>query len=618
MIRALLLDFDGLLYDTESSAYGAWEQLYAQHGEHLSRSRWVAEVMGRPPGASAFDALAELERLTGERFDRTAVRAERDAWRRTMLPHHLMPGADELLAGARALGLMTAIVTSNSLANVRAHLARAGSTHPFDAIVCADGDPARGKPLPTLYLEALDELQIEADGAVALEDSPNGVAAAKAAGLYCIAVPNEITRGAPGLELADRTLDSLTELRLGEPAWAEPQRTEARFAEPQTPGSAGKASIAERMRRHRRGLVDSGRSPLYVALVGAAADDWDAGGIVRTLFDGIDVPRGSVPALRLMAALHELALSGREPELSAFYPSTGGTRSPEQAWPVAREVLQRNADWIKPRLRRTVQTNEPGRSAVLYPVLLWLTARHGRPIRLLEIGASAGLNLICDRYRYDVDGLALGDGDSPVVFEQPWRPGPSVDLAQAAARLRIAHREGCDPNPLDPSNPDDRRRLISYIWPDENERLARIEAALSVAAPRPPMVVRAPAIEWLPDALSRRRDGELTVVWHSVMRQYVEPDEWRLLADAFATAIGQAPDRPIAWVGMEPGSIDHRDEVTIRTRPDGAATRLAGCSDHGPPVVWDEASRAPADAGPSGVAQRASGGAAVGRDQPIG
>ena len=111
-----------------------------------------------------------------------------------------------LRSDARAAGLQTAIVTSNSLANVQRHLARAGSTHRFDAIVCADGDPLRGKPAPTLYLEALERLGRDAGQAIALEDSPNGVAAARDAGLYCIAVPSQITRGAPGLGCWPETL----------------------------------------------------------------------------------------------------------------------------------------------------------------------------------------------------------------------------------------------------------------------------------------------------------------------------------------------------------------------------------------------------------------------------
>jgi hypothetical protein len=346
-------------------------------------------------------------------------------------------------------------------------------------------------------------------------------------------------------------------------------------------------SVPERIRRHGRALARSERSPLYVALIAAAADDFEAGGVVARLFAGVDTPPGAVPALRLMAALHELALTGREPELSGFYPSAGGGRPPEDAWPIAREALERNFDWIEPRLHRTVQTNEPGRSAALYPVLLWLTAAHRRPLRLLEIGASAGLNLICDRYRYDVGELRLGDPGSPVRFDQPWRPAPAINLVAAATALRISHREGCDPNPLDPANPDDRRRLISYIWPDERDRLVRLDAALSVAAPRPPMVVSARAIDWLPDVLSRRRDGELTVVWHSVMRQYVSAGEWQALSEVFETAVAANPERPIALVGMEPVSDYAGFEITLRFGADHAERRIAGCGDHGPPVVWE-------------------------------
>lgn len=220
MLAALLLDFDGLLYDTESAAYAAWERLYAAHGAQMSLQRWVSEAIGRAPADQSFDPLVELERITGERFDRAAVRARRDAERQALLPHELMPGADALLAAARSRGLRTAIVTSNSRAKVDGHLARAGTAHQFDAIVCADGDAARSKPRPTLYLEALALLGLTADQAVAFEDSPNGIAAARAAGLYCVAVPNRLTRVASGVRAADRLLGSLADVDLDELARA--------------------------------------------------------------------------------------------------------------------------------------------------------------------------------------------------------------------------------------------------------------------------------------------------------------------------------------------------------------------------------------------------------------
>ena len=209
MVSALLLDFDGLLYDSETSAYEAWRELYEAHGAPFPLELWRTEVMGRPPGSSGFDAVSHLEQLTGERYDHAAVRTRRAARRAAMLPHGLMPGADALLAQARRRGIRTAIVTSNDRGRVTEHLARAGSHHRWDAVVAADGDPARGKPRPTLYLEALRELGLSAGDAIAFEDSPNGVAAATAAGLYTVAVPNVLTEGAPGLELADEMVASL-------------------------------------------------------------------------------------------------------------------------------------------------------------------------------------------------------------------------------------------------------------------------------------------------------------------------------------------------------------------------------------------------------------------------
>jgi HAD superfamily hydrolase (TIGR01509 family) len=214
MIEALLFDFDGLLYDSETSAYEVWRELYAEHGAEFPRELWQQQVMGRPPGSSGFDPLEHLEALASPGLDPEATEADRHRRRDELFPHALIDGAGELLARARAHGILTAIVSSNHRERIEEHLARAGQEADFDAIVTADGDAERGKPRPTLYLEALEVLGVPAERAVAFEDSPNGVRSAKAAGLHVVAVPNWLTEGAAGLEQADEILTSLADYAL--------------------------------------------------------------------------------------------------------------------------------------------------------------------------------------------------------------------------------------------------------------------------------------------------------------------------------------------------------------------------------------------------------------------
>ncbi len=171
----------------------------------------------------------------------------------------------------------------------------------------------------------------------------------------------------------------------------------------------GHLSLGARFRYHADSLARSERSPLCVTVMRAAADDIDAGGTVAELFADVPVPPGAVPTLRLLSAIHYLVLSGRSPRLAAFYPSVGGTAAPDDVWPVVLATLREHFDWVRVRLFRTVQTNEPGRATALFAGLLWLTERYLLPIRLLEIGASAGLNLFVDRFCYVVHGLSLGD-----------------------------------------------------------------------------------------------------------------------------------------------------------------------------------------------------------------
>jgi HAD superfamily hydrolase (TIGR01509 family) len=209
-IRAFLFDFDGLILDTELASRAGWELLYRDHGHELPPELW-ATVVGT---YGAWDPMAHLEELVGEPLEREALNVRRYAHEIALIEaEELRPGIAEYLAAARRHGLKRAIVSSSNRQWVKTHLERLDEAVGWDAICTAEGDRDRAKPAPTLYLEALDALGVAAGEAVAFEDSPNGVRAAKEAGIFCVAVPNEVTRNL-GLDEAgaDLVLDSLAEL----------------------------------------------------------------------------------------------------------------------------------------------------------------------------------------------------------------------------------------------------------------------------------------------------------------------------------------------------------------------------------------------------------------------
>jgi HAD superfamily hydrolase (TIGR01509 family) len=210
-VRALLFDFDGLILDTELASRAGWELLYRDQGHELPPDLW-ATVVGTTH--APFDPMAHLEELVGEPLDREALNERRYTHEIALIEaEELRPGITEYFTVARERGLKRAIVSSSPRSWVDMHLERLEEAVGWDAICTADRDPARAKPAPTLYLEALDLLGVTAAEAVAFEDSPNGVLAAKAAGIFCVAVPNEVTRDL-GLEEAgaDLVLDSLAGL----------------------------------------------------------------------------------------------------------------------------------------------------------------------------------------------------------------------------------------------------------------------------------------------------------------------------------------------------------------------------------------------------------------------
>ncbi len=325
-------------------------------------------------------------------------------------------------------------------------------------------------------------------------------------------------------------------------------------------------------------------SPLYGALLDRAAEDARVGGPVwRLLAPHAHDPGRSLPGLRLMGAVHRLVLEGRAAALAHHYPSAGG-RVPRPGregavWGAFRETL---ADPSLPDLiRRPVQTNEVGRSRALLGGFLACAGAFGLPLHLLEIGSSAGLNLRWDRYRYESGEEAWGDPASPVRFEEVFDgPGPPLD-----APAEVASRRACDTWPIDPTTEEGALTLLSYVWPDQEERIAHLRGAIEVARAVPARIEEADAVEWLGRELAEPPAGGTTVVFHSILLWYFDPPKRERVRDILIEAGGRATKAaPLAWLSMESGGA--LAEVRLTTWPGGEERLLAEAGYHGRPVRW--------------------------------
>jgi HAD superfamily hydrolase (TIGR01509 family) len=210
MIAALIFDFDGLILDTETPDYQSWKEVYKTHGCELPIDLWYRNI----GAVNHFDPYAYLEEQLGKSLDREAIYA----WRRQrddelLAGQAVLPGVEQYLTDARQLGLRVGLASSSEHAWVDPFLSKLGLSQYFEAVCCRDDVGDQGKPDPAVYLAALAALRVKAGQSLALEDSPNGVSAAKKAGLYCVAVPNQMTRHLD-FDRADYRLGSLASMPL--------------------------------------------------------------------------------------------------------------------------------------------------------------------------------------------------------------------------------------------------------------------------------------------------------------------------------------------------------------------------------------------------------------------
>jgi HAD superfamily hydrolase (TIGR01509 family) len=211
-IQALVFDFDGLILDTEICIFQSWQEIYQEYGCHLSFEIWATIIGTADP---LFDPLDELERQLGRGVDRQGLSLrQRQRERELILIQPVLPGVEEYLETAKRSGLKIGLASSSSCNWVTGHLSRLGLLEYFDAIKAGD-DVHRTKPDPALYRETLQALGVPAGQAIAFEDSPNGIRAAKSAGMLCVAVPNPLTRRL-SVDHADLRLASLAEVPLEE------------------------------------------------------------------------------------------------------------------------------------------------------------------------------------------------------------------------------------------------------------------------------------------------------------------------------------------------------------------------------------------------------------------
>ena len=322
----------------------------------------------------------------------------------------------------------------------------------------------------------------------------------------------------------------------------------------------------------------------------AAVDVLEGGPCAELLLRDVRPGRGDAAALRFLAALHRLVLDRRAPRLALHYPTVGGTPALRRIRGAMLATVAEHLDGDLPALvALPCQTNEVGRTAGLLVGLLDAAATTGLPLRLREVGASAGLNLRLDHFAFEVpheDGGTgrLGPDDADVVLVDRFtRPLPGDPRALPL----VVDRRGCDLAPIDPTTADGRARISSSVWCDQTGRFARLGAALRTAQRVPAVVDPASAADWVGRQLRTQQPGTCTVVYHSIVREYLPATEQAALEAQLVAAGARArPDAPVAHLTFEPEAELRSVAVGLRVWPHAPDPRvLATCGAHGTDVT---------------------------------
>ncbi len=314
--------------------------------------------------------------------------------------------------------------------------------------------------------------------------------------------------------------------------------------------------------------------------IAAVLDSEAANALVERVRRWQGAPLADALPLRVAGGIHALHLSGTEKRLARIYANLYANDAA-----VLRAVMETRDAELLPWLDGPPQTNEAGRSSNFVAGLLWLAGRGLPPVfECLEIGSSAGINLMLDRYRYNLGGVVVGPDDAAMRFAPDWTGAPPPDR-----RIGFALLEGCDVAPVDLTDPAQALRLRAYIWPEHTVRFERMDAAIAAANVRAPQVSAMNAADFVESRLARpQAEGATRVLMHSIVWQYV-PEDQRARVTAAMEAAGSlaTPERALAWVRVEANRTVHRHELTVRYWPGGGEEMLLARSHaHGASIEW--------------------------------
>lgn len=287
-------------------------------------------------------------------------------------------------------------------------------------------------------------------------------------------------------------------------------------------------------------------------------------------------------SLRLAGGFHNLVLTGADTRLESVYRGLIIDQAQIDALVVA--ITGDHDDALLPWLEGPPQTNEAGRSASIMAALLWLSVRFGPRFELNELGASAGVNTMMERFWFNLGGTQAGPVDSPMRIVPEWR-----GVAPPQASVEIVGIKGCDRAPVNLADPEQALRLKSYVWAEVTERMGRIDAAIALAAQRAPDVVQMDAADWVDKRLSAPQADDTTrVIFHSIVWQYLPPETRAQIESAIAQAgAASSASKRLAWVQLETNRETFRHELIARHWPgDGEPVLLGKAHAHGAWVEW--------------------------------